>query len=293
MILDKLKLQYPDSIEWTAHGIPHHKYFWITIENKKIGIPFTSLTIQEEKLLSTLFDNTSMPISNNISTSQLNWYHYFIEKEALPLTSWKSIRLTYFTLSASNISTSEIEEALLSFFTDDSILVWENEQNGFIIEGQNLENINFEAIKDIIGAIESDFYSKLQIFSGGFHEISDDLHEHFTMEKNCFDIAKKAITTENTHSIKTVFPFMLLMGIHSKKDWYIRELLGDMATDTEMIKTIRTYLKLNRNATLAAKELFIHRNSLQYRVDKFIDKTNLDIKCFHDAMLAYICILFL
>jgi DNA-binding PucR family transcriptional regulator len=32
------------------------------------------------------------------------------------------------------------------------------------------------------------------------------------------------------------------------------------------------------NASLTAKRLFIHRNSLQYRIDKFIERTGIDIR---------------
>ncbi|MER2142109.1 MAG: helix-turn-helix domain-containing protein, partial [Priestia megaterium] len=47
----------------------------------------------------------------------------------------------------------------------------------------------------------------------------------------------------------------------------------------------------NLNVSLAAKKLYMHRNSLQYRIEKFIDRTHLDIKHFTGAVSAYLAIL--
>lgn len=35
-----------------------------------------------------------------------------------------------------------------------------------------------------------------------------------------------------------------------------------------------------------AKKLYIHRNTLLYRLDKFKNETGLDVRTFHDAVLV-------
>lgn len=292
MLLIKLRKQYPDAVVWGSDNVKYDDYFWITTRDEKIGIPYKNLTPQEEQLLTILFqDSTSY--NRNLSTSQVSWYNFFFNQKDLPLTSWGKIRLIYFTTSKTNFLINDFEEAILSFFNKDSILVWEDEQNGFIIENEYFNNISFEALKEIVTVIESDFYNNLQLFCGNFHETTPELSHHFKLEKESFSLAQRYITNQKIHSIKTTFPYLIMTGIESSKEWYLQELLGDMVNDSEMITTIKTYIKLNRNATLAAKDLYIHRNSLQYRIDKFIDKTNLDIRTFHDAMLAYLAILLL
>ncbi|WP_235425173.1 helix-turn-helix domain-containing protein [Heyndrickxia ginsengihumi] len=49
----------------------------------------------------------------------------------------------------------------------------------------------------------------------------------------------------------------------------------------------KKYLENYTNTSLTSKQLFIHRNSLQYRIEKFEEKTNLNLKMFTDAMFAY------
>jgi DNA-binding PucR family transcriptional regulator len=68
-------------------------------------------------------------------------------------------------------------------------------------------------------------------------------------------------------------------------------LLDLVKDDGDLLETIKVYLECNLNVSLAAKKLYMHRNSLQYRIEKFIDRTHLDIKHFTGAVSAYLAIL--
>ncbi|MFW6319215.1 MAG: helix-turn-helix domain-containing protein, partial [Bacillota bacterium] len=48
----------------------------------------------------------------------------------------------------------------------------------------------------------------------------------------------------------------------------------------EYIDTALTIADANMNFSIAAKKAYIHRNTLQYRIDKIYEKTHLDIKTF-------------
>lgn len=52
----------------------------------------------------------------------------------------------------------------------------------------------------------------------------------------------------------------------------------------EMLTTIEVFIQKNLNLTDAAKQLFIHRNTLVYRLDKIKQQSGLDLRNFHDAM---------
>ncbi|TYP49784.1 PucR family transcriptional regulator [Thermosediminibacter litoriperuensis] len=54
--------------------------------------------------------------------------------------------------------------------------------------------------------------------------------------------------------------------------------------DEEALKTIRTVLDCNLNLAAAARKLYIHRNTLMYRLDKISSQTGLDIRKFKDAV---------
>lgn len=53
----------------------------------------------------------------------------------------------------------------------------------------------------------------------------------------------------------------------------------------EMLDTVRTMLDFGLNLTEASRELYIHRNTLVYRLDKILRETGLDLRQFKDAMV--------
>ncbi|GAA3330198.1 hypothetical protein GCM10020331_081790 [Ectobacillus funiculus] len=78
-----------------------------------------------------------------------------------------------------------------------------------------------------------------------------------------------------------------------KQDVHLLPLLfGETQDDQELLTTVRTYLECNLNVSFAAKKKqYMHRNSVQYRVDKFIERTGIDIKTFKGAVAVYMALL--
>jgi sugar diacid utilization regulator len=70
----------------------------------------------------------------------------------------------------------------------------------------------------------------------------------------------------------------------------VQHILQGIDTDEELLRTIKMYFACNQNLTLTAKKLFIHRNSLHYRLEKLTERTGLDIRRFHDAFALYFAI---
>lgn len=60
---------------------------------------------------------------------------------------------------------------------------------------------------------------------------------------------------------------------------------GFSKLDDDMIKTIEVFFKLDLNLSEASKELYVHRNTLIYRLDKIQKYTSYDIRKFNDAVL--------
>ena len=54
--------------------------------------------------------------------------------------------------------------------------------------------------------------------------------------------------------------------------------------DKEMIETAEAFFNNNLNASATATKLFMHRNTLSYRLDKIDKATGLDIRKFQDAV---------
>lgn len=56
------------------------------------------------------------------------------------------------------------------------------------------------------------------------------------------------------------------------------------------LDTIRAFLSCNANSCMAANELYLHRNSFNYRMNHFIDKTQMDIRDLNSLMFLNLII---
>ena len=54
--------------------------------------------------------------------------------------------------------------------------------------------------------------------------------------------------------------------------------------DEEMLRTASVLMENNLNISEASRALYMHRNTLTYRLDKIEKVTNLNIRNFHDAV---------
>lgn len=54
------------------------------------------------------------------------------------------------------------------------------------------------------------------------------------------------------------------------------------------INTVIGFIENNFNASLTSKKLFLHRNTLNYRLENFVLKTEMDIKKFQTGLAIYL-----
>ncbi|HZG77822.1 MAG TPA: helix-turn-helix domain-containing protein [Paenibacillus sp.] len=61
--------------------------------------------------------------------------------------------------------------------------------------------------------------------------------------------------------------------------------------DPEMLQTLEAFFNENCNVSDTAKRLYIHRNTLLYRLDKFKQETGMDVRDFEHAVLVRLALL--
>ncbi|WP_157951006.1 PucR family transcriptional regulator [Peribacillus acanthi] len=292
-MIENLKQRYPRSIDWNENVLNYEKYLWIEVsEDSTLGIPYEDLTEQETSLLSVLFKIHEPTKNLPLHSLKKEWMDYLKGKSVVtPITNHKNMLVIQFFVFSSSFNKDELEEGISSFLDFEPYILWESLQKGCFILFEKEETI-LSLLQEMISTIEADFYIKLQMYVGKFHPIDNSIPLLYKYEQTCFEIGSKFLNNKSLISLVDVFPYLILQGIGTELvDYLINDLLDETIIDHELIKTIKTYIESNSNASLAAKKLFIHRNSLQYRIDKFIEKTGLDIKSFQDAMVAYLAII--
>ena len=60
-------------------------------------------------------------------------------------------------------------------------------------------------------------------------------------------------------------------------------------SDADMLGTAEKFLENNLNVSETARKLYMHRNTLTYRLDKIERATGLDIRNFSDAITFRLC----
>ncbi|MGG7058292.1 PucR family transcriptional regulator [Clostridium nigeriense] len=92
------------------------------------------------------------------------------------------------------------------------------------------------------------------------------------------------------YSIKEMY---LEKAIYNLSKNYSQELMVEYKDvfkgfNHELIQTLEEVLKCDLSLTKAAKKLFIHRNTLMYRIEKIKKETGFDIRNFKEATFLYI-----
>jgi len=75
---------------------------------------------------------------------------------------------------------------------------------------------------------------------------------------------------------------------------FIDEIFGDndlSDLDEESLTTIQKFFENNLNVSETSRQLFVHRNTLVYRIEKLQKSTGLDLRCFEDALTFKIALM--
>ena len=75
---------------------------------------------------------------------------------------------------------------------------------------------------------------------------------------------------------------------------FIEEIFGDnvpMDLDEETLNTLNKFFENNLNVSETSRQLFVHRNTLVYRIEKIQKSTGLDLRSFDDALTFKIALM--
>ncbi|MBS8262924.1 hypothetical protein DYI25_00575 [Mesobacillus boroniphilus] len=295
-MINKILAYFPDSV--THESIPSNPspaYYWFTETEDKplwISIPKQNISESQLELMKNLFHFLELENNTPLTGAAHSWNEFLFHDGSLPVAESEEVRFIQFQLQSSDMGTEEIHEALNGFFPDHTI-IWVKEFYGIIIEEKKKVSENAEELYSISSTFESDFYVKISFYIGKFQKVSTQLPHFFDREKQVFEELTRHTTRDVVYTFEKAFPMLLathlpdyLKGI---LDVTFLEAFGE---DKELMATIKVFLESNSNASLSAKKLYVHRNTLQYRLDKFMEKTSVNLKDFDAAVVVYLSSLY-
>lgn len=154
------------------------------------------------------------------------------------------------------------------------------------------QHANFQELPEFVSAVATTVQEEAgTVFIAGIGEPRVSLLQLFDSmleAKHALDIGR------NFHVGQSVFMYRNLLlerfvkevDKNTAKKYY--DLLfsrrNSRTFNEEMIKTIDTFFECHLNVSEAARRLYIHRNTLVYRLDKVQKATGLDLRTFDDAI---------
>lgn len=280
----RFKKHYPGTRIEKNPFVPERDMLYFYEDPYYIGVPCRCLTDREQAMLKTLL---SQEIPPKVSERARLWYDVLFNGKVLehPDRSVK-IRMIQFRVagSLSQSDLSEWREALEAFFKPSACFIYLSSKQGLIIEEQM--SVSEESLRAIANTLENDFSVKSHFQIGLRYPVSEWLPEAYREENQLFRQHIAGSGSKEVTSVESNF-FTLLKPLAN--EWAI---LGEsramIAEDTSWISIIRALWNNQGNVSLAAKHLFMHRNTLHYRIDKFYELTGISLKKMDGLTIAYL-----
>ncbi|MFD1414202.1 PucR family transcriptional regulator [Oceanobacillus jeddahense] len=291
MDLQRLKKLYPSMVEFSKKKKDTLPDFnWYQFQNKIIGIAKQELTERDKMLLDTFLTPyySQLPAQ---TIKEKKWEGRIQERNDQNLGRDGRYRFIFFKIEKGPFDATIFKETLQAFFRSDVSILWNTSNEGFIIEEPNSfleEDLTYHHIAD---TLMSELYVKIMLFIGPYLENDKELDDYIQQLTQMAELSFRKTDT-SVIDYTEVYPFFLIETLSPKQREQLSEwILKEFSTDSEALETIRMFIQCNLNASETAKKLYIHRNSLQYRLDKFYESTGIDVKQFDKAFTVYLAIL--
>ena len=115
-----------------------------------------------------------------------------------------------------------------------------------------------------------------------------ELGESYAEARRAMEVGHVFNPSQSIHVFRRLLLERFLMNISREESLHYHNLLFNRKTaklfNEEMLQTIEMFFRKDLNLSDTARQLFIHRNTLVYRLDKVQRQTGLDLRHFDDAV---------
>ncbi|MBN2878849.1 MAG: helix-turn-helix domain-containing protein [Clostridia bacterium] len=155
------------------------------------------------------------------------------------------------------------------------------------------EDIDMDSLSELVNALNDTIANEIAIEShigvGGVKSGLFNIRESFCEAQEAINLGLMQQSKSSIFMFHKLLLERFLQNIQrdTRKEFYdlaysesLKKILNE-----EMLTTVLTFFENNLNLSEAARRLFIHRNTLIYRLEKIQKSTGLDLRNFDDAVL--------
>ena len=173
-----------------------------------------------------------------------------------------------------------------------------DERNIILIKA--LENdSSVEALRDIadtiVDMINSEAMMNVRVAYGTVVQELKDVSKSYKEAKMALDVGKIFYAEKNVaaYSALGIGRLIYQLPVNLCKI-FIEEIFGEdvpLELDEETLNTLNKFFENNLNVSETSRQLFVHRNTLVYRIEKIHQSTGLDLRNFDDALTFKIALM--
>ena len=191
-------------------------------------------------------------------------------------------------LSTNDVSAYDVIQNLFNITESDIVLVKEV-ANG--VESKDLEKL----ARSISDTLSSEFYTRVTVGIGTVVEGVKDLARSFKEAQIALEVGKVFDTDKNIVSYDNLGIARLIYHLPTTLcETFLKEVFkkGSIESlDHETLFTIQKFFENNLNVSETSRKLFVHRNTLVYRLEKIKKLTGLDLREFDHAIIFKIALM--
>ncbi len=180
-----------------------------------------------------------------------------------------------------NIFPDKNKDYVISTGEQDIVLVKEVKPNTDIREIEKIA-------KSIADTLNSEFYAKVSIGIGTVVDNIKDLARSYKEAQVAIEVGKVFDTEKNIISYENLGIGRLIYQLPTTLcEMFLQEVFKNGSLDSldrETLMTIQCFFENNLNVSETSRKLFVHRNTLVYRLEKIRKLTGLDLREFDHAI---------
>ena len=155
-----------------------------------------------------------------------------------------------------------------------------------LIEKRKENYYQKEELDGLFTALDDDFATFTQIFVGAFYPSEVDFTKIYREESRLF----QEMLVENPKKCLSLSDCVLYLATSQNLNQYesLKALAKIFFVELEMKDVIHALWKNQANVSSTAKDLFMHRNTLLYKMEKFQQRFDLNLKELNDLLIVYL-----
>lgn len=259
-----------------AKRLPSPASYRVKLADGDVYLAKKDLTKREQILCKLLKDKPLIP-------SKLSDWQLYLNGQAMQPKVGSQVRFLYFQVKdLKKENRKQWRAQLLSFFGTQTPCFWQDEENIVVIDDRC--HLSAEELTGILTTMDSDFLTKTHLLVGLVWSRQSDLAALFNEEKkiNNFISWHSKVVTVPQAALTFYTQF-------NKQKSSVMRTYQDYFKDKEDIKELVTNLyQVGGNVSQAAKNMFVHRNTLEYRIEKILQNYYLNLHQMDDLVFCYL-----